>query len=73
MPGDDDVSAIKIYLQTLADWDQIVYDLSHLPIIWDDEVAKVVDNGWRSATPEEIERISQVFIEALVANIGEKT
>jgi hypothetical protein len=56
MSSDDDALVIKI-----------LYDLSHLPIILDDEVARVIDNGWRGATPEEVERISQVFIDALVA------
>lgn len=56
----------KEYLLSLADWDQIIYDLSHSPVIWDDEVAGVTGNGWRGATRDEIDRISQIFIMALI-------
>lgn len=63
----------QTYLRSLANWDQIVFELSHLPIIWDTEVAVVIGDGWRGATPEEIERISQIFINALIHGAAGKT
>ena len=61
------------YLRSLANWDQIVLELSHLPIIWDEEINQVIGNGWRGATPDEIKRISQIFINALIHGAAEKT
>jgi len=63
----------KDYLRSLANWDQIVFNLSHLPIIWDEEINQVIGDGWRGATPDEIERISQIFINALIDGAAGKT
>ena len=65
--------AYQIYLRSLANWDQIIFELSHLPIIWDEEVNKMIGDGWRGATPDEIERISQIFINALIDGAFGKT